>query len=79
MNTNKKSVNRSNNKTANRASKKSEVPYNYRPVRFGAIKFATASKAAVYMLTKTKFSQSEIARRLGVSQPCVCQLARDLK
>jgi DNA-directed RNA polymerase specialized sigma subunit len=70
---NKKSIDRSNNKKA------AEALYNYRPMKFGAIKFPTASKAAVYMLKRTSLSQSEIARRCGVSQPCVCQLARDVK
>ena len=78
MNTNKKSVNRSNNKKA----KAPEVPYNYRPIKVSNRNFPTASQAAVYMLThnkKARRSQSDIARICGVSQPCVCQLARDLK
>jgi hypothetical protein len=74
-NTNNKSVNRTNNKKA------AEVPYNYRPIRYGNKTFPTSSKLVVYMLTHNKVakrSQSEIARLCGVSQPCVCQLARDL-
>jgi hypothetical protein len=74
-NSNKKNVNRSNNK-------KVEVPYNYRPIKISNRNFPTASQAAVYMLTHNKGprrSQSDIARICGVSQPCVCQLARELK
>lgn len=66
-------------KKVNRTNKSSDTPYNYRPVKVGAIKFSSASKAAIYMLKRTKLSQTEIAKRIGVSQPCVCQLARDLK
>lgn len=58
---------------------KNKVPYNYRKIQYGKLSFPTASKAALWMLKRTKYSQSEIARRCGVSQPCVCQLARDLK
>jgi len=53
--------------------------YNYRATKIGAIKFRTASKAAVYLLKRSKFSQTEIARRCGVSQPCVAQLAAQLR
>lgn len=73
---NNKSVNRSNNKKA------AEIPFNYRPIRVSNRNFPTASQAAVYLLThnkKARRSQSDIARICGVSQPCVCQLARDLK
>jgi DNA-directed RNA polymerase specialized sigma subunit len=75
----KKSIN-TNNKKATRSSstsnnKKSEKSFNYRPIKIGAIKFSSSSKAAVHLLKHTKLNQSEIARRCGVSQPCVCQLA----
>jgi len=69
-NTNGKNVNKTN---------KVEASYNYRPTQHGKFKFNTASRAAIWMLRRTKLSQSEIARRLKISQPCVCQLARDLK
>lgn len=76
-NTNKKNVNRSNGK------KKTEVtPYNYRPVQYGKRKFETTSQLIRYMLTHNKSakrSQSDIARLCGVSQPCVCQLAAELR
>jgi|WetSurMetagenome_2_1015567.scaffolds.fasta_scaffold19810_6 hypothetical protein len=60
-------------------SKKTTTPFNYRPTKIGARKFTTSSKAAVFLLKSSKLSQSEIARRCGVSQPCVCQLAADIK
>ena len=75
-NSNKKSVNRSNSKKA------AEMPFNYRPIRYGNKTFPTTSRLIVYMLThnkKARRSQSDIARICGVSQPCVCQLARDVK
>lgn len=71
-NTNKKNVNRTNNKKTN-------MPFNYRPANYGAIKYQSMSKKILYMLRNTKLSQSEIARRCEVSQPCVCQLAATLK
>lgn len=71
-NTNKKNVNRTNNKKTN-------VPFNYRPANYGAIKFRSMSQKILFMLRNTKLSQSEIARRCKVSQPCVCQLAATLK
>lgn len=52
--------------------------FNYNATKVGAIKFHTASAAILHMLKTTKLSQSEIARRVGVSQPCVCQLTRDV-
>lgn len=71
-NTSGKKVNRTNNKNV-------ETPYNYRTTQHGKFTFTTASRAAVWMLKRTNLTQSEIARRLGVSQPCVCQLARNIK
>jgi DNA-directed RNA polymerase specialized sigma subunit len=59
---------------SNRTSNKAKVPYNYRQIKIGAIRYPSASKAAIAMLKRTKLSQSEIARRCGVSQPCVAQL-----
>jgi DNA-directed RNA polymerase specialized sigma subunit len=56
-----------------------DIPYNYRRVTYGALTFPTASRLAVWLLKRSKLSQSEIARRCGVSQPCVCQLAAELK
>jgi DNA-directed RNA polymerase specialized sigma subunit len=70
------------NQTSNTNRKKSNtsnIPYNYRRVTYGALTFPTASKLAVWLLKRSKLSQSEIARRCGVSQPCVCQLAAELK
>jgi len=49
--------------------------YNYRPTKIGAIKYRTATAAIKYLLTRTKLTQSAIARRVGVSTACVCQLA----
>ena len=58
---------------------KNKIPYNYRKIKYGKRTFKTASKAAIFLLKSTKYSQSKIARLLGVSQPCVNQLARDIK
>jgi hypothetical protein len=71
-NTSGKKVNRTNNKK----------PYNYRPIQYGNRTFPSTSRLIVYLLThnkKAKRTQTEIAQLCGVSQPCVCQLARDLK
>jgi hypothetical protein len=66
-------------KTTSRKSKKSKTPYNYRQVTLSGIQFKSASLAARFMLKRTKKSQSEIARHCGVSQPCVCQLAAEIR
>jgi hypothetical protein len=62
-----------------RTSKKSKIPYNYREITLSGIQFRSASLAARFLLKRTKKSQSEIARCCGVSQPCVCQLAAEIK
>lgn len=66
-------------RVSNPLNQRNRESFNYQATKIGAIKFMTASLAATYMLQKTKLSQSEIARRCGVSQPCVCQLAAKLK
>jgi len=53
--------------------------FNYRKITIGKLTFSTASKAAVHMLTNTTLSQSEITRRCGISQPCVCQLSSSIR
>jgi hypothetical protein len=76
----KSTVRTARNKAETRSKPvKEKTPFNYRTIKIYGRNFRTASKAAVYMLRKTKLSQSEIARRCGVSQPCVCQLAAILK
>ena len=67
------------NTKKSRTSKKSRIPYNYRPVTLSGIQFKSASLAARFMLKRTKKSQSAIARHCGVSQPCVCQLAAEIR
>ena len=66
-------------KRTNPTNQRERESFNYQSTKVGAIKFGTASAAALYMLQRTKLSQSEIARRCGVSQPCVCQLAATVK
>lgn len=69
-------------KKVNRTNKKTNVPYNYRPIKYGNKTFPSTSRLIVYLLThnkKAKRTQTEIAKLCGVSQPCVCQLASDLK
>ena len=63
---------------SNPTNQRDRASFNYSVTKVGAIKFHTASAAIIHMLKNTKLSQSEIARRVGVSQPCVCQLARDV-
>lgn len=46
-----------------------------KPIKIGSLKFRSRSKAARYYLKRSKMSQSAIARKVGVSQPCVAQLA----
>ncbi len=65
-------------KRTNPTNQRDRESFNYNATKVGAIKFHTASAAILHMLKTTKLSQSEIARRVGVSQPCVCQLARDV-
>lgn len=68
---------------SNPLNQRERESFNYQAtkirVRDKRYTFPTASQAAVFMLQNTQFSQSAIARRVGVSQPCVCQLARTLK
>jgi DNA-binding transcriptional regulator YiaG len=75
-------ANRSGKKTTAKSNRSANVspdkPYNYRHTRIGAIRYKSASGAARAMLKNTKLSQSEIARRCGVSQPCVAQLKAEL-
>lgn len=69
-------------KKVDRTNKKTKTPYNYRPIQYGNRTFPSTSRLIVYLLThnkKAKRTQTEIAKLCGVSQPCVCQLARDLK
>lgn len=63
---------------SNPTNQRDRESFNYSTTKVGAITFNTASAAILYMLKRTKLSQSEIARRIGVSQPCVCQLAQNV-
>lgn len=79
-NTNTKDVNRTNERKPQVIIP--EVTFNYQKAKYGGRTFQTTSELVRYMLThnkQAKRSQSEIARMCGVSQPCVCQLARELK
>lgn len=48
------------------------------PRRLGNVRYKSRSDLARYFLRNTKMSQSAIARKVGVSQPCVAQLAAAL-
>jgi hypothetical protein len=77
---NTKNRNTTNVKSRSTTNAKPRALYNYRPVNIGAVKFASTSKAILYMLKRSKKpNQSEIARRFSVTQACVCQLAATLK
>lgn len=63
----------------NNTNKKSKVRNNYKPVTIGEIHFKTASKAVLFFLNHTSLSQTEIASICSVTQPRVCQLAKELR
>lgn len=63
------------NRTAKAIKSTSTIKATYRPVKVGAIKYRSARAAIRYYLTKTKMSQSDIARKLNVTPACVCQVA----
>jgi predicted XRE-type DNA-binding protein len=46
-----------------------------RAFKLGAVKFRSRSAAAKYLLRNSHLSQTEIAKRVHVSIPCVNQLA----
>jgi hypothetical protein len=69
----------SKEKKATESTSPDKKNFSYRPVTVENITFPTASKAAMHMLKNTNYSQSEIARRCGISQSCVCQLSAKLK
>jgi predicted XRE-type DNA-binding protein len=46
-----------------------------RSFKLGAVKYRSRSAAAKYLLRHTHLSQTEIAKRVHVSIPCVNQLA----
>lgn len=66
-------------KKATESTSQEKKNISYRPVTVENLTFPTASKAAMHLLKNTNYSQSEIARRCGVSQSCVCQLSAKLK
>jgi len=58
---------------------KTKIKRSWRPSRFGAIHKRSAREAARLYLTRTHLSQTEIARRLHVTVPCVNQVAMELR
>jgi hypothetical protein len=66
-------------KKATESTPQEKKNISYRPITVENLTFPTASKAAMHLLKNTNYSQSEIARRCGVSQSCVCQLSAKLK
>ena len=49
--------------------------YNYNPIKIGAIRFQSRSKAVIYMLKNFKnMTHTAIAKKAHVSIPCVSQL-----
>lgn len=47
--------------------------------KIGNKTYRSRSAAASWYLKRSKFSQSEIARKVGVTVPCVNQIAAKLK
>jgi hypothetical protein len=71
---------RTTTNTKKATSKKTPPPKaTYRPTKFGAIKFRSASAMVKYLLSKTKMPQVQIARRCKVTEACVSQLAREYR
>jgi len=54
---------------------KTKAKKTYRSVTIGKRSYKTCSNAIRYYLKNSKYSQSEIAKKVGVTPACVCQLA----